>query len=152
MPLAAADEAAVALLLLLTPTVLRAAVPPPLAFKALAIKLRGLLPPFRLRKSGLGLVVSRRCRDCQLFRASLGRFSSQSAVLVQDDVLDVCPCGFIVPSLQHSPLYGIVLRESVRDRQVLVVLIDDFSNSPQLPGDAIHPHGEFLGNLPPFHL
>ena len=46
--LTAADEAAIAFLFLLTPTALLAAVPPPPALGALAIKLLTLLPPFRL--------------------------------------------------------------------------------------------------------
>ena len=56
MLLTAADEA-LTILLLLTPTSLLAAMHPPHALGALAIELRALLPPFRLRGSGLGLVV-----------------------------------------------------------------------------------------------
>ena len=55
---------------------------------------------------------------------------------------------FLVPSLQHSLLYGIFLREPVQDRHIVLVFIDDFPNSSQVPGDAIHPHGEFLGVTP----
>ena len=81
MLLTAADEAAVVLLLLLTPTALIVAVLPPPILGALAIKLRALFLPFRLRESDLGYVVSRGCRGYQRLRASLGRFSSQSVVL-----------------------------------------------------------------------
>ena len=77
--LTTADEAAAVFVLLLTPTALLAAVSPPPALEALAFKLWALLLLFRLRGSGLVLVVSRRCHDCQHQPQT---FSSQSFVLV----------------------------------------------------------------------